>query len=377
MRWLAMAEEATVTTNDISTATPEPGRKRGIRFNLEVRRDLSTWQQAIFLGGSILVGLTISGLILVWAGVPADALFEEFVLLLLTDADNMRSVLFQAGPLIMVGLAAAVAFRVRFWNLGLEGQMIWGAIGATFISLHPVGANWLQLPLMILFAAIAAMLWVLISAQLKLKLNVNEIISTLLLNYVALNFLLHLLYGPWRDPIDGFPHSENYQSFERLPDLVGGVNAALPLALVAALIVWWLVRFSRFGFRMKFVQESPSVAAALGIPVAGVTLASVLLSGALAGIAGFVVVSGQEGRLIQNFSHGYLFSGVLIAFLARNNPLAAILVAILVSMLFIAGGSLQVFYQIPFAMVQLIEAIIVICVATSEFLIRHRIHIIR
>ncbi len=368
-----MSEE--LATSDL-LVPPLKRKSRGVRINLEVRRELSPWLHALYLFVFAALGIAVSGSILVWAGVPKDDLIDQFVIETLTDMDNLKSVLFQASPFILIGLSASVAFRARFWNLGLEGQMIWGGIGATFVSIHGIGPEAFRLPIMILMAACAAMAWVAVAAQLKLKLGVNEIISTLLMNYIALNFLYHLLYGPWRDASDGFPHSIKYADFERLPD-VFGLSGALPFALFMALLVWLMISVTRFGFYMKFVQASDKVAHAVGIPVATVTLISALLSGALAGIAGFVVASGQEGRLIQNFADGYLFSGILIAFISRNNPLAVVIVAVLVAMLFIAGQSLQVFYQIPFAMVQLIEAIIVICVAASEFLIRHRIHIVR
>lgn len=361
-----------------STAPVTPvRRKRGWRVNLEVRRDMPGWQQGIYLTIFVATGILISGAILVAVGVPAGDLIDQFLVETFTDADTFKSVLFQAAPFILIGLSAAVAFRVRFWNLGLEGQMIWGGIGATFVSLHHIGPEALRLPIMFLFAGGAAALWVLVAVQLKIKLAVNEIISTLLMNYMALNFLYHLVYGSWKDPIDGFPHSANYASFEKLPEIATGISGALPFALVTALIVWWLVSFTRFGFYMKFVQASARVSYAVGVPVIRVTILSVLLSGALAGIAGFIVTSGQEGRLTQNYFDGFGFSGILIAFLARNNPIAAVIVAVLLAMLYISGQSLQVFYQVPFAMVQLIQAIIVICVATSEFLIRHRIHLVR
>lgn len=351
--------------------------KRGWRINLEVRRDLPGWQQGIYLAIFVAAGILISGAILVAVGVPPADLVDQFVVETLTDGDNFRSVLFQAAPFILIGLSASIAFRARFWNLGLEGQMIWGGIGATFVSLHHIGPEFLRLPMMFLFAGGAAAVWVFIAAHLKIRLGVNEIISTLLMNYIALNFLYHLLYGPWRDPIDGFPHSANYADFEKLPDIGWGLSGALPFALLTALAVWWLVSVTRFGFYMKFAQASDRVAHAVGVPVIRVTLLSVLMSGALAGIGGFIVTSGQEGRLTQNYFEGYGFSGILIAFLARNNPIAAVIVAVLLAMLYISGQSLQVFYQIPFAMVQLIQAIIVICVATSEFLIRHRVHLVR
>ena len=124
---------------------------------------------------------------------------------------------------------------------------------------------------------------------------------------------------------------------------------------------------------MRFVSANPSMARAIGIPLGAVTLGAALFSGALAGTAGFAISTGIEYRMTQSFFLGYGFSGILIAFLSRNNPLAAILVSIFVAVLFVAGQSLQVFYQIPGAMVQLIQAVIVLSVAASDFFIRHRI----
>jgi ABC-type uncharacterized transport system permease subunit len=319
------------------------------------------------------VGLLISGLILVAAGVPAGELFQEFVVATIFDAQSLQAVLFQASPMIMIGLAASIAFRARFWNLGLEGQMVWGAIGATAISVFEIGPPGMRLPLMMTVAALCGLLWALGPALLKLKLGVNEIIATLMLNYVAGNFLLHLLYGVWKDPASAFPHSPQFRAFERLPEFWGPSGAAVMVALAAMLLVWWLVNVSRAGLYLRFVHAAPQVAHAVGVPVTRMVLGAVLCSGALAGVAGFLVAAGQEGRLTQAFHHGYGFSGILIAFLARNHPIAATVVAVLIATLFVTGRSLQVFYQIPFSMVQLIQAIIVICVASSDFFIRHRL----
>lgn len=347
------------------------------RINIEICQSISLWRQALILGCAVAIGLAISAGLLIAAGVKPAALWEEFILENFTDAENLHSILFQAAPLIFVGVGAAVAFRVRFWNLGIEGQMIWGGIAATVVSFYQIGPPVLRLPLMMAFAAIAGMGWILIPAWLRLRLRVNEIIVTLLLNYVALNFLLHLVYGPWLDPKDNFPHSPQFRVFERLPELDWGISSALLLALVFAALTAWLVLFTRFGFYTKFVYDSDRVALSVGVPVRMVILIAVLLSGTLSALAGLVITSAQEGRLTQSYFEGYGFSGILIAFLARNNPIAATIIAVLVAVLFVSGRSLQVFYQIPFAMVQLIQAIIVISVAASEFLMRHRVHWVR
>lgn len=343
------------------------------RYALDVRQQLAWPWQIVVLTLAVLLGLLISGAILVAAGVSPKELLDEFVVQTFFDPQNFRAVLFQAAPMIMVGLAAAMAFRCRFWNLGLEGQMIMGAIAATWVSLHGLGPIGLRLPLMALAAMVGGLLWMVTPAWMKIRLGISEIISSLMLNYVAANFLLHLLYGAWKDPKDAFPYSPRFAEYERLPEWFGGYSSAIVLAILVAGMIWWLVERSRAGLYFRFLESSVKVARAVGVPVDRLLWGAVLLSGALAGMAGFMVAAGQEGRLTQAFYSGYGFSGILIAFLARNNPLAASAVAILVATLFVAGRSLQVFYQIPFSMVQLIQAILVICVAASDFFIRHRI----
>lgn len=367
--------EAAVTAPSSGALPTTPRRPLASRrFALELRQQMAWHRQALILAVSLAIGMGVSAAILVAAGVPANELLNEFVLQTLFDMQSLQAVLFQAAPMILVGIAASMAFRARFWNLGLEGQMIWGAIGATAISFFDVGPPALRLSLMLVMAMAFGLLWALAPALLRLKLGVNEIISSLMLNYIASNFLLHLVYGAWKDPKDSFPYSPQFRAFERLPEWFGNVStAAIGLALVVALLAWWFVGISRAGLYLRFVDANPRMADAVGVPVRRMIFSAVLLSGALSGIAGFVVVAGQEGRLTQAFYAGYGFSGILIAFLARNNPLAATVVAVLVAALFVAGRNLQVFYQIPFSMVQLIQAIVVICVASSDFFIRHRI----
>jgi len=369
-----MAEAALPAASPPSQATrPVRLPLAGRRYTLGIRQHMPWPRQALILACALAAGFAISAAILIAAGVPANELLDEFVVQTFFDAQNLRAVLFQAAPMILVGLAASIAFRARFWNLGLEGQMVWGAIGATAMSMYQIGPESLRLPLMLVTAVACGMLWVLGPAWLKLRLGVNEIISTLMLNYVAANLLLHLVYGSWKDPKDNFPYSPQFRVFERLPDLFGGVGSALLIAALMALLAAALLSLSRAGLYLRFIDANARVAQAVGVPVRRMIYTAVLGSGALAGLAGFAVVAGQEGRLTQAFYQGYGFSGILIAFLARNNPLAATVVALLVAALFVTGRSLQVFYQVPFSMVQLIEAIIVVCVASSDFFIRHRL----
>jgi general nucleoside transport system permease protein len=358
-------------------ARPAPRRLRFGRLLLEIRLHVSPAKQILVISGSLMLGILISAAILIAVGVPPSGLWEEFVLDTLFDAHNFHSVWFLAGPLTFIGLAAATSFRCGFWNLGLEGQMVWGGIAGTFVALYHVGPEPIRLVTMLAAAALAGGLWIMVPVFLKERFAVNEIISTLLLNYVASYFLIYLLYGPWLDPRDGFPHSPSYAPFERLPDLPGGFSSAVALAVAATLLIAWLVLLSRAGLYIRFVKDNPIAALAVGVPIGVVTMVAIGLSGALAGFGGEVILTGAEGRLTYTYFPGYGFSGVLIAFLARNHPFGVLAVAVLVAVLFVAGQNLQIFFQIPGSMVQVIEAIIVFSVASAEFFLRHRLHWVR
>jgi general nucleoside transport system permease protein len=353
-------------------AVPHAEPWRRPRLVLEVRLDMPLWARGLVSLSAVLFGLVLSAAILALAGVAPSSLVTEFASAV-ADPQSLRAVFNQSAPLILIGIAAALAFRARFWNLGLEGQMVMGGIAATAISLARIGPDGIRIALMALAAMLAGTAWVALPAALKYLLRINEIIATLLLNYVAQYVLYDLLFGSWKDPADSFPHSAAYAAAERLPLIGDGLPSGLLVALVVVLAAFWLLQISRAGFYLRFIYANAAMAHRMGVPSGRVVAAAVLASGAIAGLAGFVVPSGMEGRLTQGFFEGYGFSGVLIAFLAQNNPLIAGIVAVLVAVLFVTGQSLQIFYQIPFAMVQLIQAIIVMCVAGADFFVRHRV----
>jgi len=372
VRWWAMPDQTTGAIMPNSSAAADPDVRRRARLILELRLDMPLWARGLITLSAVLLGLIISATILASAGVAPSSLLTEFVSTI-ADPQSLRAVLNQSAPLILVGIAASIAFRARFWNLGLEGQMIMGGIAATAISLGKFGSEDTRIGLMAVAALVAGMAWVAIPLALKLLLRINEIITTLLLNYIAQYALYDLLFGAWKDPADSFPHSAPYSAAERLPVVAGWLQYGMIIALVIVLLAFWLLQVSRAGFYLRFIHANSVMADHMGVPTVRIVGMVVLASGAIAGLAGFVIPSGMEGRLTQGFFEGYGFSGVLIAFLAQSNPLAAGIVAVLVATLFVIGQSLQIFYQIPFAMVQLIQAIIVMCVAGADFFVRHRV----
>ena len=367
--------------NAAPSGLPEPqtqtGRSIG-RLNLEVRQSIPAWLHGAILLASVGVGMTISVILLAISGVDVSGIYQEFVVLTFFDRLGLSSVLIQSAPLILVGLSAAMAFRVNFWNIGIEGQFFWGVIFATAIAIWDVGPPGMRLALMFVMACLGGFLWTIVPSLLKIKLGVNEIISTLLLNYIAFLVALNQVYGAWQDPKERFPHSEKFDLVEQLPKLGWErVHAGLLIGLVMVAVIWWLVERSRFGAYARIVGSNARMALAAGVPVGLVIFFSVGISGALSGAAGFVMAAGQEFRLTGTMAAGYGFSGIMIAFLSRNNPLAVLLVSFLIGGLFVAGLSIKSFYGLPNAMVQLIQAIIVLCVAASHFFVSYRVRWVR
>ena len=373
-----MLNKATENNNvPISGKASSSEKKRNLQFipRLEVRQNSPEWLRLLIYAFSLLVGCVCAVLVMYWAGVNPTDLIQEISILLFSGTRTVGSVLAQTAPLIIAGLATAAAFRANFWNVGLEGQMIVGTIFASFIAIHDIGPASLRLFLMAFAAMLGGIIWIAPAGFLKLKLGINEVITTLLLNYVAFNLLLHLLFGAWKDPVSGFPHSAQFDLVERLPK-IGWENLtyALPLAVSLVLLIWWILSFSRVGYLLSFVSSNPSMAKAVGVPVLGLSITAIIMSGAIGGLTGFAIASGLEFRMTRDFFSGFLFSGVLIAFLGRNHPIGVAVVALFMAMLVLLGQSLQVFYQVPFALIQLIQAIFIICVAASEFFLTYRMH---
>jgi simple sugar transport system permease protein len=352
---------------------------RARRLTLEVRQRIPTLHRVGVIFGSVVFGVGICVGILVARGVGISSIYEEFVVFTFFNAAGISTVIIDSTPLVLAGLSAALAFRVNFWNIGIEGQVFLGVIGATIFAIFDVGPESIRIVLMLACAVFFGAMWALGPALLKIRLNVNEVISTLLLNYIAFYFVLNQVFGPWQDPKDGFPHSPQYDApFERLPEIGWQqVHYGVLVAAVAVVFAWWLIERSRFGIKSRFVGISPRMALAIGLPVSAVTAISAMASGGMAGAAGFVIASATEFRLTPSMAAGYGFSGIVIAFLAGNRPIAVLIVAFLMGGLYVAGESMKVFYSLPDALVGLIQAIIVLSVTASEFFVRYRLRLAR
>jgi simple sugar transport system permease protein len=277
--------------------------------------------------------------------------------------------------MILLGLSAAVALTHRFWNIGIEGQVILGAIGATTVALAEVGGPGVRPAAMLLAAAAAGMAWIAIPLILRQRFRVSEIVVSLLLSSIAYLLLQHLLFGAMGDPGRNFPVSPVFDEVSRLPQFgFGNVHAGLIVALAAAGLLALLVHRSRLGFYGRVVGDNPGAALALGLPVAATTAVFVLLSGALAGMAGGLVVAGTEFRLSQYVALHTTFSGIVVAVLARYNPLAVIVSAFFVAGVYVAGSTLKVFYGLPEGVILLVQGVVLLALISGQFLAVYRIH---
>ncbi len=309
---------------------------------------------------AIASALALSGVLLALLG--ADPLLALRALAdgALGDRIALANTLVRAGPLVLIGLAVAVAFRCGLWNIGGEGQLYVGALAATAV------ATGLDLPFVLFFALAAGVAagagWAGIAAVLRVSRGVSEVLSTLMLNFIAILAVAWAVHGPLREAVGGYPQSEALPDAARLwtwPGLVR-VHAGLLFALVLPALLWLLMFRSAAGLRLRAMGLSPEAARYAGVSPARETVRVLLLSGGLAGLAGALEICGVTGRLFQNLSPGYGFTAIAVALLARLHPIAVLPSALFFAALASGSGALQRVADVPAVTVQVIEALVIL-----------------
>ncbi len=282
----------------------------------------------------------------------------------LTSATLVRAV-----PLIIIGLGIALAFRGGALNIGGEGQFYAGAIAATWVGLHVAGRAPAVAVLSVLLAAtLAGMGWTLVPVWLKLRYGVLEVISTLLLNFVAESLVSLMVQGPLQESQHIYPQSDPIATVARLP-LLGGtrLHAGLILALLGAATLWYVFARTLWGFRLRAVGAGPRAAEISGgIDARRMGAVALLVSGALAGLAGGVEVSGVSYALFQNLSPGYGFTAIAVALLARLHPVGVIATGVLFGALEAGAGAMQREAGVPAVAVYVVEAVVIVVVLLAE-----------
>jgi general nucleoside transport system permease protein len=309
--------------------------------------------------------LTLFGAFVITKGVSPFALYSD-MWRSLSDTASLGEVLVKASPLILAALAVAVPARSGLVNVGGEGQVVMGAVGAAGVALAvdqalPGAAT---LGLMMLAAAAAGAVWAGIAGVLRLTVKVNEAITTLLLNYVAIDLMLYLIYQAWKDPNgSGQPATRSLETAARLP-LVGTsrVHAGIYVALIATGVIWALFRYTSWGFRLRVVGGNPEAARRAGLPVSRLLMSAMLVGGALAGLGGMVHFAGAELKLRPNMTLNFGYIAFLASWLARHAPAKVAGAAVLLAAIAIAGDSLQLDSGLPAAAVNVLMGLVLLAV---------------
>ena len=290
--------------------------------------------------------LSIFAAFLLAKGADPVAVLESMWETSLGSSDSIGETCLRATPILLAALATAVPARAGLFNLGGEGQLLLGAVGAFVVADRLAGAvpAVATLGLMVLGGAVAGALWAAIPALLKVFTRTNEAISSLLLNYIAGLVITWLCFEPWKDPMSlGQAYSRELEGVERFPVIWGNrVHAGIFVAVVAALVLWAVLRYSTWGFTLRVLGGNPAAAHRAGLAVGGLSIAAMVVGGAMAGIGGMVEVAGTEGRLRPDLLAGVGFIGFLASWLARHDPLKIIASSLLLGAIAVGGSGLKI-----------------------------------
>ena len=331
---------------------------------------------------AIALTLLMGGLIFGFLGYnPVEALYEFFVAPL-SRPDQIGNLLVKACPLIIIGTGLVFCYRANVWNIGAEGQLVLGAMGAGWLALSFPDA---QSPLFIFAMAVAAMvaggLWGAIPALLKIRFRTNEILVSLMLTYVAALLLDWIVRGPWRDPMSfGFPLTKTYPDAGLIPALIlpgigrlGQLHWGVVFAFIIAACGWFYLARMLSGYQIKLMGDAPRAGRFAGFSQSYNTMAVLVISGALAGLAGMIEVSANIGQLQPNVSFGYGFTAIIVAFLARLNPLAVIVAGLVVALAELGGDTAQISMGIPKVVTGIFKGILLFMLLAGETLTRYEL----
>lgn len=348
--------------------------------------DYPKWLPAATSVAAVLMAFIISGIVLAATGANPLKVYSYFFKASFGSWGAFSDVIVKATPLLLIGLGCSLAFRMRLWNIGAEGQFFVGAFLASSVIMVPLvnldtTPRWAIISLMAALGMLGGALYAFIPGILKAKLNINEIIITLMLNYIAVLWSNYWIFGNWSEA--GFQMTKTFPKnawLPRLADLAAKfpafsgmtAHAGILFGLIAAVIVYLIIYRSKWGYKITLIGDNPRAARYAGIDITRNTILVFMISGALAGLAGMTEVSGVVHRLQERISTSYGFSGVIVAWLAKLNPFAVILVSILFGALLVASREIQ-----PSGISFLIQGITLFLIISSDVLLKYEIKWVR
>ena len=351
-------------------------------IKLTPRTNPSPWLSLLSPVIAIASTLIMGALIFTVLGYNAGESLYQFFISPLSRLDRISDLVVKACPLIIIALGLVFCYRANIWNIGAEGQFILGALAAGAFALQfPDTTSPLLLPMMILVAMAAGAAWAAIAAICKTLFNANEILVTLMLSYVAALLIDVMVRGPLRDPMAfGFPLTPMYPDaglINRMPipgvGYLGQLHYGVLAAFILAPIAWWLMHRTLPGFQVRVIGSAPRAGRFAGFSSVRTTIGVLLFSGAMAGLAGMIEVSANIGQLQPNVSFGYGFTAIIVAFLARLNPLGVIAAGLLIAMAELGGDNAQIALGIPKVVTGLFKGILLFFLLAGATLQHYKI----
>jgi simple sugar transport system permease protein len=328
----------------------------------------------IAIGLAVIVGGVIFALI----GLnPVDGLYTYFIQPL-TQLWSIKDIITKMTPMLLIGVGLAICYLSNTWNIGAEGQLAIGAIFGSAIPVYFPGTGGPAIVLiMILLGILGGMLWAAIPALLKVRFGTNEILTSLMLVYVAQYLLDWVARSPWRDPNGhNFPNSRPFDANQVLPTIFG-LRLNFYLAILIAIAAWFMLRNMLTGFQIRVLGQAPRAAAFAGFSQNRMTLLAFLISGGLAGLAGISEVMGPLAQLKITVSPGYGFTAIIVAFLGRLNPLGAIAASFVLALSLVGGQAVQIKFHVSSQFASVFQGVLMFLVLATDTLIFYRIRWVR
>ena len=342
-------------------------------IRLSKREDMPKTQIWMVRACAFVVAILLGMVVFAISGADPIAAYGAIINGALGRASGIRQVVRNAVPLLGTALALAPCFKMRYWNIGAEGQITMGAIAAAFFAVNCKSLS--SLPLLLLMglgSIVLGAFWSLIPAFFKSRWGTNETLFTLMMNYIAIGIAAWLIGGPW----EGKPGSQIMPVFAEnavLPKVLG-VHCGWIVVLIITVLMFVYMRYTKHGYEIAVLGESENTARYAGMNVGRIIMRTALLSGGICGLVGFLIASGTHGTLYSNVAGGAGFTGITVCWLAQLNPFAMIAIAVLLSVLSKGSSTLQTSMGIPASITDIITGIILLCMLGCEFFINYRIH---
>lgn len=350
-----------------------------MRIELVKRKEHSHLMSLLSPLVAVLLTLLAAAILFSFAGKDPVLGLYKFFIEPLTDTWSLQEIIVKATPLVLIACGLSVCYLSNNWNIGAEGQFVFGALCGCFLPvLYPDFQNALTLPLMLLFGALGGAAYALIPAFLKTRLNTNEILTSLMLVYVAGLLLDFLVRGPWRDP-DGynFPETRIFSDAATLPMIGDGrMSISAPITVLIVIVLAVVLSKTLRGFEIRVMGESPRAGSFAGFSSKKLTLFAFAFAGAMAGLAGTMDVSGSLNQLLPTISPGYGFTAIIVAFLGRLNPVGILIAGFVLALSYIGGESVQASMGLSDKIASVIQGLLLFFVLACDTLILYRFRVV-